>query len=125
MYRGIANVIMGKLKLNKQTIIIEDGKYIIPEGTKTIESAAFKDCEDLKSVILPESLEYIQPNAFLGCKNLKKVFVPDVVEKIEIRINHVANMTIFRPFSELVDLLKEGNSAELKKHHERSWTDWN
>ena len=125
MYRVIADVIMGKLKLNRQTIVIEDGKYIIPEGTKTIKYAAFLDCEELTSVILPESLENIQPNAFLGCKNLKHVFVPEEVDRIVIRLGHAADLTIYRLFSELIDHLKNGNSVELKKHNERSWTDWN
>lgn len=35
-----------------------------------IDSGAFKNCSDLKSIVLPESLQWVALNAFQGCSNL-------------------------------------------------------
>ena len=62
---------------------IKDGVAIIPEGTKIIESYAFKNREELKSIVIPKSVEVIEHRAFSGCKGLKSIVIPDSVTTIE------------------------------------------
>ena len=62
---------------------IKDGVAIIPEGTKIIESYAFKNCEELKSIVIPKSVEVIKHRAFSGCKGLKSIVIPDSVTTID------------------------------------------
>lgn len=45
----------------------------IEEGIRYIGDEAFKYCASLQTVILPESLQYIGRNAFEGCENLTEV----------------------------------------------------
>ena len=42
---------------------VKNGEGIIPEGTTVIERGAFKDCEDLKSLIIPEGVTSIRDGA--------------------------------------------------------------
>lgn len=78
--------------MENNDFIIEKGilkKYIgssvevtIPDGVTIISSAAFRDCEKLKTVILPESLTLIDEYAFYNCYKLKKINIPNKVKKI-------------------------------------------
>lgn len=43
---------------------------------------AFKDCENLKTVILPASIKVINERAFEKCSSLEEIVIPDGVEKI-------------------------------------------
>ena len=62
---------------------IIDGVGIIPQGVTTIEDEAFKDCEDLKTIIISDSVTTIGSEAFYGCKNLTSIVIPDSVTSIE------------------------------------------
>ncbi len=46
-------------------------QIVIPEGVKVIDSGAFMNCLNLKSVVLPTSLEELYPTAFAHCDALE------------------------------------------------------
>ena len=48
----------------------------LPSSLRSIEYAAFRDCESLKSIQLPLSLKRVEARMFAGCKNLKAVDIP-------------------------------------------------
>ena len=54
----------------------------IPNSIKTIGSAAFMLCVDLKSVRLPEQLTKIEGNTFDGCESLSSIDIPEGVTSI-------------------------------------------
>ena len=49
------------------------GDIVIPEGVKLIAESAFKDNNNIKSVLCPASLWMIGDHAFDGCKNLQNI----------------------------------------------------
>ena len=53
----------------------------IPKGC-TLTSEAFKDCDELESVILPEGLKIIPYACFSGCKKLANVNFPSTLKLI-------------------------------------------
>lgn len=57
-------------------------KYSIPVGTKIIGSAAFSNCEKLKSAILPDSITEIGHYAFANCKSIFAFALPNGVKRI-------------------------------------------
>lgn len=59
------------------------GHYDIPEGTTTIASRAFQNCE-LSSVIIPSSMRQILPKAFADCKKLSTVEIRDGIKNLGI-----------------------------------------
>lgn len=51
-------------------------RYIdIPNGVKTIEPNAFKDCDNMLEVSLPLGITMLDDDVFRGCDNLRKVTV--------------------------------------------------
>ena len=48
-------------------------EYRVPIGVEIIENCAFKDCDNLKSLILPASIKKIGLNALYRCVNLQQV----------------------------------------------------
>ena len=50
------------------------GVYAIKDGTKTIAAAAFNGCESLTSLTIPDSVTDIESSAFYDCTNLKTVY---------------------------------------------------
>ena len=50
---------------------------VIPEGTKTINGWAFRDCTSITSLTVPASVESIGDVAFYGCTNLAEVNFAD------------------------------------------------
>jgi len=52
----------------------ENGRVVIPKGTKSIPEEAFQDCAALKKIDIPASVENIEDFAFDFAVNLKKVF---------------------------------------------------
>jgi hypothetical protein len=58
------------------------GTYKIKDGTKTIASGAFENCDQLEEIDIPESMEYINSTAFLNCRNLTSVKIPRNVDYI-------------------------------------------
>ena len=61
---------------NGKGLIMFDGEIT------TIGNDAFKDCENLMSIILPNSITSIEDSAFWGCKNLISITIPDSVNTI-------------------------------------------
>ena len=61
---------------------VKDGVGIIPEWATEIEDEAFKDCEELKSVVIPQWVRKIGKVAFIWCKNLESVVLPEGLEEI-------------------------------------------
>ena len=62
---------------------IKDGVGIIPEGTTVIESAAFKLCDELTSVVIPNTVTKIKYDAFYKCTGLTNIIIPNSVTEIE------------------------------------------
>ncbi len=58
---------------------IQDSVLIIPEGTATIITNAYRENNNFNKVVIPESVTKIQGNAFFQCENLKEVVIPDGV----------------------------------------------
>ena len=61
---------------------IKDGVGIIPEGTTKVETGAFEECSDLKSIVIPNSVTIIGQDAFRDCESLCDVVIPDSVTEI-------------------------------------------
>lgn len=59
------------------------GHYDIPEGTITIASMAFQNCE-LSSVTIPSSMRQILPKAFAYCSKLSTVEIRDGIKNLGI-----------------------------------------
>ena len=63
--------------------ITNDGKLIVPEGTKTIPAGAFGDRTDITSLDLTDSdVTSIEKNAFSRCASLTSVYLPDKLTSI-------------------------------------------
>ena len=54
----------------------------LPEGTRLVAGAAFKDCQTLTAVKFPSTLKTIETYAFSGCTMLTSVYIPDSVTRI-------------------------------------------
>ncbi len=59
-----------------------DTSYDIPEGTVTVESYAFRGCENLISVTLPDSVTAIGNYAFWGCEGIEDITLGKSVSEI-------------------------------------------
>lgn len=73
----------------------------IPDNVKEIGKYAFKNCENLTTVVIPKSVSKIKYGAFDGCENLKHVFydgTEDDWDNIEIEACNV-NLTKYVHFS--------------------------
>ncbi len=55
-------------------------EYHIPEGVTQIERQAFREAQNLVSVVIPESVEKIKEGAFINCRNLRWIKIPDTVQ---------------------------------------------
>ena len=55
------------------------GAYSIPDGVKTIDAYAFRNCEGLTSVNIPDSVTDIVSWAFSNCIGLTSITIPDSV----------------------------------------------
>jgi uncharacterized repeat protein (TIGR01451 family) len=55
---------------------------LIPEGVTSIGFWAFRSCGSLETVVLPNTLKTINDNAFYYCKNLKYIAIPNSVVNI-------------------------------------------
>ena len=43
---------------------------------RSINYAAFGDCEELKTIKLPQNINYLGGNVFTGCKSLESIYIP-------------------------------------------------
>ena len=72
-------------KDKKQLIAFADGygpQYTVPDGTQSIEAAAFRGAQALEAVVLPNSLREIKNSAFFECTSLTEMVVPHGVTTI-------------------------------------------
>lgn len=58
--------------------------YSIPEGVKSINKFAFKDCPNIIELHIPKSLRHIGINAFYRCTNLKEIICDAPLETLQI-----------------------------------------
>ena len=91
------------------------GEYIIPEGTVTIGSSAFRNAQGLTGLVIPNSLTTIELMAFAKCNNLTSITLPASVTTLEayafmncIRLERVE---FFGSLNEISNSLFQGCSA--------------
>ena len=85
-YKDNDNWVNGVLYIDNHLIFAKEnisGNYIIKDGTKSIASNAFDECEDLTSVTIPNSVTGIGRAAFADCSGLTSITIPDSVTIIE------------------------------------------
>lgn len=56
---------------------------IVKDGTKSISSHAFNQCQNIKSITLPDTVKTIGTRAFESCSSLETIYIGSGVEKIE------------------------------------------
>ena len=66
------------------SLIVYDGRLIVPEGVEVIGTDAFLNCRELYYIILPNSLRVIESCAFCCCTRLKSITIPENVQFIGI-----------------------------------------
>lgn len=74
-------------KVNKSATTVTIPQKVKIEGNtykcSTIGENAFKECENLTSVVIPNSITSIRKSAFDGCISLSSVSIPNSVSSIE------------------------------------------
>lgn len=79
----------------------EDEAYRIPEGTVTVASKAFNNCDGLIKIEIPESVKTIEGPLFEWCRNLKEIHVDsandDLMSQNGILFNKEGNRLIKCP----------------------------
>lgn len=110
------------LKINRDTKIITLRSEEIESTNGTvIRSRMFANRSDLVEVVIPEGITRIEKDAFIGCDRLERVILPDSVTEIECwgDEKHAWSNTLFSPFSDLPEYLKEGREVDLYPDHWR------
>ncbi len=57
-------------------------EYTVKDGTRIIAEDAFKDCNNLESVIIPNSVSELVAFTFFRCMSLKSIIIPNSVTEI-------------------------------------------
>ena len=68
-------------------VTFADGVVEIPEGVTTIGSTAFAET-NLSKLYLPSTLEYVESTAFWECYNIKSIHIPDLSTWFKINFNN-------------------------------------
>ena len=105
-------------------------KYIIPDGTVSIESNAFEGCNKIVSIEMPESLEAIGTHAFASCSALRSVVIPENITEIDddafSDCISLENVTFNGDTDFLEDDFGEcrifGREPKVKRIHVQSWS---
>ena len=63
--------------------LVKDGKCLIPDSVRWIDSCAFYNCADLVEIEIPDGAIGIERSTFESCKSLRTVIIPDSVCQIE------------------------------------------
>ncbi len=66
-------------------------KLVLHEGIKKIDTNAFNQCKELRSIILPHSLTSLGYSVFLGCSSLEELILSDNL--ISFSITNIAGCT--------------------------------
>lgn len=110
------------LKINKDTkkITLRLEEAVFTNDT-VIKSREFADRDDLVEIVIPEGITRIEKDAFIGCINLQRVNLPDSVTEVECwgDDKHAWSNTLFSPFNDLPEYLKEGREVDLYPDHWR------
>lgn len=69
------------LKLTEKDVTIKSTYMGLP--VKFISYGAFRNCEELQSVVLPDSIEVVEGIAFENCTSLQSITLPDNVQRID------------------------------------------
>lgn len=69
-------------------------ELVLPEGLIEIEEHAFLSCKSLQRVLLPSSVQKIGDFAFSYCESLEAVFIPDTVEEIGLSVFFESNQSL-------------------------------
>ena len=81
-YSSIDGVLYNKENTEIIMCPVNKSEVVLPNSLKTIKSAAFNECEKLKSISIPSGVETIEDQAFYNCTNLKNINIPDSVTNI-------------------------------------------
>ena len=85
---------IGNYLIEAKTSIADS--YVIKDGTLLIGNYAFKDCDNLTSIIMPESVLYIGRSAFADCTSLNSVLIPNTLTSIgESAFSRCGHLTLF------------------------------
>ena len=110
------------LKISKDTkkITLRLEEAVFTNDT-VIKSRQFADRDDLVEIVISEGITRIEKDAFIGCINLQRVILPDSVTDVECwgDDKHAWSNTLFSPFNELLEYLKEGREVDLYPDHWR------
>ena len=68
-------------KQPKESNYKNDVEVVIPDGTETIWSREFANCEFLEKITIPATVKAIEDEAFKNCKNLSEVIFCGSIEK--------------------------------------------
>ncbi len=104
------------LKITKDTKMITlRSEEVVHTKSTVIGSRMFANRDALVEVVIPEGITRIEKDAFLGCDRLEKVILPESVGWIECWYDdrHAVSQTLFRPFTDLPKVLKEGREVDL------------
>ncbi len=99
-------------------------EYTIPDGVKSLNSAAFACCTNLKKINLPDSLERIGIYCFAECTSLNNVVIPEnVTELNDFNFTGCTSLTDITLHDEIVRIgngtffsCKALNSIEFPKY---------
>ena len=58
-------------------------EIILSEDITVVNTYAFYNCENIKTIILPRGLKQIKANAFYNCTGITDIFFPDTLKSIE------------------------------------------
>jgi len=79
----IVHVPEGVTKIRPRAFNRDVTDVFLPDGLKTIGTAAFTGCRTINSITIPNSVDFIGNTAFCWCSNLKSIVIPDGVTTIE------------------------------------------
>ncbi|MGN0558718.1 MAG: leucine-rich repeat protein [Acutalibacteraceae bacterium] len=86
-------VYAGKAAIGYKGEMAENTSITIKDGTKSISSLAFSECENITSVTMPDSLLVIGNGAFYGCTGITSVTIPSgVVDVSSVAFNDCTNL---------------------------------
>lgn len=96
---------------------------VIPEGVKVIDLGAFANCASLVDVQLPSSLTTLEDGVFMRCENLESLRIPSGVSHLHggtfagcSRLKHI-DVDSSNPFFESEDgILYSKDKTELRKY---------